>query len=179
MLADAAGIAEVQVASWQAAYRGQIPDAYLDALDVHQRTAAWRQILGSSEWPQRGALVLERGHLERDHLERADPEPDRALIGFVHVGPGRGEDLSPATGEVTALYLRQEHWRRGGGRRLMAAATDALRRGGFSEAVLWVLATNERGRAFYEAEEWSPDGAQRQEDRGGVVLDEIRLRRRL
>ena len=61
----------------------------------------------------------------------------------------------------------------------MAAATDALRRGGFSEAVLWVLATNERGRAFYEAEEWSPDGAQRQEDRGGVVLDEIRLRRRL
>ena len=102
MVADAAGIAEVQVASWGAGYRGQIPDTYLDALDVEQRTGAWRQILGSSEWPQRGALVLER---------------ERAVIGFVHVGPGRGDDLSPATGEVTALYLLQQHWRQGGGRR--------------------------------------------------------------
>ena len=78
------------------------------------------------------------------------------MVGFVHLAPGRGEDLSPDTGEVTALYLLQEHWRRGGGRRLMAAATDALRRAGFTEAVLWVLASNERGRAFYEAEEWTP-----------------------
>src|SRR3954463_1118605 len=90
---DAASIAVVQVESWQAAYRGLIPAAYLDALDVDQRTAAWRRILGSSAWPQRGALVLQR---------------DDLVIGLVHFAPARGEDLAPTTGEITALYLLSE-----------------------------------------------------------------------
>ena len=38
---DARGIAEVQVRSWQAAYRGQIPDSYLDGLSVAKRELAW------------------------------------------------------------------------------------------------------------------------------------------
>jgi len=38
---DAAGIAAVHVAGWQAAYRHLLPAAYLDALDPAEREAQW------------------------------------------------------------------------------------------------------------------------------------------
>jgi hypothetical protein len=38
----AAAIAEVHVRTWQAAYRGQIPDAFLDGLSVERHHEAWR-----------------------------------------------------------------------------------------------------------------------------------------
>ena len=39
-VADAAAIATVQVRTWQVAYRGQLPQAYLDALTPEQRESA-------------------------------------------------------------------------------------------------------------------------------------------
>ncbi|MEU6929538.1 hypothetical protein AB0A05_10295 [Streptomyces sp. NPDC046374] len=37
---DAAAVAAVHIRSWRAAYRGLVPDAYLDSLDVGERTDA-------------------------------------------------------------------------------------------------------------------------------------------
>ena len=42
---DAAGIARVHVRSWQEAYAGIVPDAYLASLDADERTAQWRTYL--------------------------------------------------------------------------------------------------------------------------------------
>jgi hypothetical protein len=42
---DARGIAQVHVKSWQAAYRGLLPQSYLDALSVEQREAFWVQVI--------------------------------------------------------------------------------------------------------------------------------------
>ena len=36
--ADARGIARVRVSGWQSAYRGLIPDEYLDRMDVSEYT---------------------------------------------------------------------------------------------------------------------------------------------
>ncbi len=38
---DAPKIAHIHVETWRAAYRGQIPDAVLDGLDVERRTVFW------------------------------------------------------------------------------------------------------------------------------------------
>ena len=46
--ADAAEIAAIHIEAWQWAYRGQIPDAYLDGLTqtIDQRVAWWKAKLG-------------------------------------------------------------------------------------------------------------------------------------
>jgi Tfp pilus assembly protein PilP len=43
---------------------------------------------------------------------------------------------------------------------------------------LWVLASNERARAFYGARGWRPDGGTKTEPREGFSLNEVRYRRR-
>ncbi len=44
---DDRSLAEVHVLSWQAAYKGQVPCAFLDSLSVERREKDWRQLLGN------------------------------------------------------------------------------------------------------------------------------------
>jgi hypothetical protein len=54
VLADAPRIAEVHVRSWQAGYRGLLPQHLLDGLDPVARLARWEAILQHSDWPEEG-----------------------------------------------------------------------------------------------------------------------------
>jgi hypothetical protein len=45
--------------------------------------------------------------------------------------------------------------------------------------VLWVIATNERARRFYERARWCADGAEKRDHRLGFPLHEVRYARRL
>ena len=60
--------------------------------------------------------------------------------------------------EVRTIYLREEVAGRGIGRDLFASANDRLRDLGYRRATLWVMASNERSRRFYERAGWSWDG---------------------
>ncbi|MGO8958184.1 MAG: N-acetyltransferase family protein [Streptosporangiaceae bacterium] len=162
---DAARIAEVHVRSWQGAYRGLIPQDYLDRLDLPPRVAMWGQILASVHWPAGGVLVAESGS---------------RLAGFVSYGPTRDEDATQSiVGEIMAIYLVPAAWGNGLGRELMSAALAALATAGYAKATLWVLDSNERARRFYEAAGFGPDGAVREDDSRGFVLREVRYRRPL
>ena len=44
--ADARALAALHVVSWQVAYRGHLPDHYLDTLSVDERVATWEAYLG-------------------------------------------------------------------------------------------------------------------------------------
>ena len=46
---DAYGIASVHVRSWQVAYRGHMPDDFLDRLDVEKRMNMWRALTQDSD----------------------------------------------------------------------------------------------------------------------------------
>jgi len=61
----------------------------------------------------------------------------------------------------------------------MADARSRLASLGFTEALLWVLAGNDRADRFYRADGWLPDGQQRKEDCWGMQVNEIRYRRLL
>jgi RimJ/RimL family protein N-acetyltransferase len=50
---------------------------------------------------------------------------------------------------------------------------------GYTEAVLWVLPNNARACRFYEVAGWITDGIQRTSEVLGVVVPEVRYRRRL
>jgi GNAT superfamily N-acetyltransferase len=158
-VADAEAVADVHVRSWQSAYRGLLPDAYLNALSVERRSEVWRRILAETDLPRTGAFVLQEG------LD---------VLGFVHIAPTRDDDLPPSTGEVTAIYITPSAWGLGGGRQLLDTAKASLKAAGVTSAALWVLEANLAARRFYERQGWQPDGARKVEDRGDFVLLEIR-----
>jgi len=39
---DADAVGEVHVRAWQSAYRGEMPDDYLDGLQAHDHATRWR-----------------------------------------------------------------------------------------------------------------------------------------
>ena len=159
---DAAAIARIHVRTWQAAYRGQVPDAYLGSLDaeIEERTARWERLIASAVSRRQGQLLALDG--------------DR-IVGFVTFGPSDDEP-DPEVGEVYAIYVDPGSWDHGFGRELFAAASRGLSDAGFHAATLWVLDTNERARRFYEAAGWAADGATKTERRGDVELHEVRYR---
>ncbi|GHG24990.1 MULTISPECIES: GNAT family N-acetyltransferase [Amycolatopsis] len=95
-------------------------------------------------------------------------EEDGVIAGFAAFGPSH----------LYALYLLPEFWGRGLGRALHDRAVEEM---SGESAVLWVLATNERAKAFYVRQGWVDDDARQTEtiDDGRVTLEEMRYRRRL
>ena len=80
---DARAIAEVHVASWRWAYRGDLPAEFLDGLTVDDREREWREWLT----PEQGAgtlVALEGG----------------VIVGFCSFGPSRDDDADERTAEV-------------------------------------------------------------------------------
>ncbi len=157
---DAPALGRVHVRAWRAAYRGQLPDDYLDGLQPGERAAGW-----------------ERG-LRRDRTR--DPvlvaEQAGRVVGFAVVGPAGDPE---GAGELYAINVDPDHWGTRAGRALLLAAQAELARLGYDEAVLWVLPGNARARRFYEVAGWATDGARRTLEILGVVVPEVRYRRRL
>ena len=157
---DAAAVAGVHVRSWQGAYRGLLPDDYLDSLRPEDRMA--RYTFGSAD---------------RDLPSTMVATEDGVVTGFVTTGPCRDADMVEA-GEILSLYVDPGAWGLGIGRRLMADARARLERR-FPRAVLWVLVGNDRAQRFYAIDGWVPDDSRRTEEIWGVSVDEIRYRRAL
>jgi GNAT superfamily N-acetyltransferase len=158
-VADAAAMGRLHVRAWQAAYRGHMPDAYLDGLRPEQRAAYWEGALGRERG--RGAILV---------ATRAGQ-----VVGFATVGPARDPE---GAGELFAINVDPDHWGTGAGRALLAAAEAELARLGFTEAVLWVLPANARARRFYEIAGWVADGASRTDEVLGVAVPEVRYAKR-
>ena len=163
--ADAGSAGRVHCASWRAAYRGILPDSFLDGLDERDFVARRRADLARIRpGDRRGAWVAEAAGFVR---------------GFAVAGPARDDDLPTRTGEVYAIYLEPAWFGRGIGRPLMERALAHLRSAGFDRCAVWVFAENARARRFYEAAGLSLDvGAPRRAwRRGGVVREEVRYLR--
>jgi L-amino acid N-acyltransferase YncA len=105
-------------------------------------------------------------------------EEDGELRGYAGCGSSRDPDTAPEVGEVRSMFVASGSWRTGVGRGLMEAALDELRERGYSDAIVWSFADNERANAFYESFGFERDGGERSEERWGHI-SEVRYRRRL
>ncbi len=155
----------MQVRSWQVAYRGLLPDQLLDELSVPAREQSWREVLAGPAGEHAPAVTV---------AVRAG-----TIAGFCAVVmPSRDDDaaggVAAGVAEIAALYVDPPAWRSGAGRALMQAALAALRAAGWREVTLWVLAANQRARAFYAASGFEPDGATMAHHSSGRA--EVRLR---
>jgi ribosomal protein S18 acetylase RimI-like enzyme len=158
-ISDARSIARVHVASWQVAYRGQMPDVVLDNLDVEKRAAFWLIHLAS---PPAGTFVA---------------ESNQEIIGFCDLIPSRDADSNPQIiAEIAAIYVHPDYWRRGAGRVLCHSALAAARRGYFTAVTLWVLASNIAARNFYQAMGFQLDDATKSEPMANYEIHEVRYR---
>jgi ribosomal protein S18 acetylase RimI-like enzyme len=157
---DAPGIAFVHVRSWQAAYRGHMPDEFLDGLDVEKRANMWREL---TQNPDKIIFVAE--------------DSENNIQGFAALGPSRDADAGPSAAEVSALYVHPDKWRNGIGRALLSAALEQIRKGEFDHITLWVLEGNQRARSFYESFGFIHDGAVKDDDHWkSFAVREVRYR---
>ena len=115
---DAPAIARVRIDSWRTTYRGLIPDAYLDAMQVEASTALWDRVLTAG--PNTTCVFV------------AEHEAD--IVGF-----SCGAPLQPTKhgfdSELAAVYLRREFQRAGLGRQLVSAVGGSLPRTGRDRSI--------------------------------------------
>lgn len=158
---DGEVIARLHVEAWRAAYRGLVPEAFLEGMDYQRRAVRFREALSAQE--------------EETYLALAEGD----LLGMLTIGGCRDEDVDPAvTGEIWGIYLAPQYWRKGIGRMLCSYGESLLSGRGYRIATLWVLAGNERARRFYEAMGYAIYGASKVLDLG-TPLEVVRYRRAL
>ena len=153
---DAMAVARVHVRSWQAAYRGLMPDQYLDGLRAENRAATY-DFSGTDPLKPETIVMEDAG----------------SIVGFATTAPS---DVI-GWGELSALYVDPDHWARGFGVALIAAARMRLVERGFGEAVLWVLEGNTRADRFYRNDGWMHDETRRTTTVWGITVNENRYRR--
>lgn len=125
---DAAQIARVFVQSWREAYRGIIPQDYLDQLSQASHERQWRRCFATGGW----AFVAEW---------------EQRIVGIASGGLSRVR--REITGEIYVLYVLRSCHGRGIGRALFDACHYELARCGHRGLMIWVLADNP-ARGFYE-----------------------------
>jgi hypothetical protein len=89
---DLPEVAQIHVTSWKQTYVGQVPQAYLDNLDVARRLRLWQE-----QFPNRdlsGLLIA---------------KVNNTAAGFVCFGRARDEDRQD-WGEIYAIYVLKEGW---------------------------------------------------------------------
>ena len=129
---DAAAIARIHVASWRAAYRSELPVAFLAALSETKRAQQWLQRLAVRETI---VMLAER---------------DGSLVGFCAHGPARATERSLTSAwEIYSLHVAPELRGGGIGSTLFADARAHAVRAGATVLALWVVATTtQRGASI-------------------------------
>ena len=162
-LADCDRVAEIRIRGWQNAYRGLMPQPYLDALSVR-----------------------EDAERRREHLRRSDgsvvnlvAEQDGELFDWAAYGPYREGEVRTADAELYAIYVDPGRYGAGIGHALLRESVRRCTAAGHDRMYLWVLKGNTRARAFYERAGFWPDGAEEPFEVDGVPVPEVRYTRGL
>ena len=124
---DRMKISRIYEESWRYAYRGIIPQDYLDAIPKGN----WTKVFSIPGWQT--MVCLEDGK----------------YIGTSSFCKSRFEQYQDV-GEIISLYLFPNFIGKGYGRRLLETVISELEKQGYREVFLWVLEENARARTFYE-----------------------------
>lgn len=159
---DASAIAKVSYLTWLHAYRGILPDAELDTLNLESVTNKWVQILGLTI-PRAGTFVSIN---------------NESIIAYSRFYPSVDSDDDPSkVATVGSIYVHPDFQHQGVGRELMKEILEVAKNQGFMEVILHVLSTNERARRFYEFLNWELDVDAVIERTDGETVPKVRYRK--
>ena len=146
----------VHVDTWRAAYRGIVPDGYLDGLSYNESERLWQDAIEAGD----GCVFV--------------AEDGAEVFGFAS-GSLRerfSRELREYEGELKTLYVLPSRKGAGAGRQLVGAVARHLVDRGVNSMLLWVFAQNRAARGFYESLGGVPvaeDGF----ELGGACLSEV------
>ena len=128
---DVKDISRIHALSWKSAYKGIVPQAYLDELKEDFWVSAFDAWIKDNVVTAQ--LIVEGG----------------CSVGCVAYGKSRDKFL-PKWGEIISIYLLPEYFGKGYGGKLLKSALLDLKQSGYQNIYLWVLKENQRARHFYE-----------------------------
>ena len=130
---EAGEIAQIHVRTWQVAYPGIVPAAYLASLSIEKYEAMWH-----------GSIVKGAPQV----LVAAEAS---GIVGWVAFDRSRDEAAAADVAEIWAIYVSAAHWGRGAGGRLWLEARERMRAQGFTSVGLWAFPENLRAGRFYRS----------------------------
>ena len=130
---DFNAISRIYALSWKTAYKGIVPQEYLDELPENR----WANVLRNS--PCDAFVIIENGE----------------YIGTSSICAARDEKMS-GWGEIVSIYLLPEYFGKGYGKPLLENSVASLISKGYDEIYLWAFEENKRARKFYEKNGFSP-----------------------
>lgn len=151
---DLFAVSRVYEESWRGAYRGLLPQAYLDGIPAGK----WVPYL---EQAGRESLLLLDGE---------------KIVGTANCCASRFPELSDWR-EIVSLYLLPEYWGKCYGKLLFSAVVEQLEAMGYRDLFLWVLEGNQRARTFYERMGFGPNGTYVDDEIGGMPIREMQYRK--
>lgn len=158
---DADAIAAIHVKSWQHAYKGILPQHFLDSISLAQRKERRAQLLSQNDPSQEHLVAILKGK----------------VIGFCDLGPSFDRRLLE-TGEVYGLFIDPDNMGKSAGTTLLSMAERVLEQRGYKWATVWVLTLNQPGRVFYEKNGWQFDGNERTETSNNVSYQQVRYHKK-
>ena len=127
---DLETVSRIHALSWKTAYRGILPDDFLNQLSYRRWVAPLKD-------------MMEQG------LEIRVIEEEEKPFGCITFSAARDQAFA-GWGEIVSFHLLLEARGKGYGRLLIQDAVRQLKEKGYSKIYLWVLEKNERARRFYE-----------------------------
>ena len=126
MPSDAAEISNVHINSWREAYRGLLPEAFLNDRPLYfkSRYELWKMILENADQMIFVAECSQNG-----------------VVGFISGDHGREPEYKDYA-EVQCLYLLEKYHHQKIGFKLLKSFFDKAKARGFQKAYLWVLKDN-------------------------------------
>ncbi|MDE7357815.1 MAG: GNAT family N-acetyltransferase [Lachnospiraceae bacterium] len=150
---DRFAISRIYEEGWKYAYKGIVPQAYLDSIPTGQ-------------WASK---------LDQEGVGSLVAVADGKLIGTTSYCKSRWADFGES-GEIISIYFLPQYMGRGYGRELLYAAVGELEKLGFEDIFLWVLEENGRARRFYGRCGFVPTEYDMWHEIGGKALREIQYR---
>lgn len=130
-LDDVQDISRIHALSWKSAYKGIVPQAYLEELKEDFWVPAF------TDWIKDNVITVQ---IVTDN---------GSLVGCVAYGRSRDKSL-PNWGEIVSIYLVPQYFGKGFGNKLLESALLDLKKSDHESIYLWVLKDSHRARCFYE-----------------------------
>ena len=128
---DAPVISKIHALSWKSAYKGLVPQQYLDELNDDFWTNAFE------DW------------ISNDKVTVQIMYDNELPIGCIAYGTSRDTTL-PDWGEIVSIYFLPDFMGKGHGKDLVDLALSELKTQNIREVYVWVLDGNQPARRFYE-----------------------------
>lgn len=153
---DRMALSRIYEESWKFAYKGLLPQAYLDGI-------------AAGRWA---------AHADRAGMHTLVAKEGKNLIGTASFCASRFPAFADS-GEIVSIYFLPAYIGKGHGAPLLNAACAGLKALGFCDVFLWVLEENVRARQFYEKAGFVCSGQFLDDTIGGKALREVQYCRRL